>query len=154
MNSVLILSALLFSSLSSAAPSSERIKSTLEAQPSCSNFVRFDNQNVYLGFGGYRRAFEEPRSSIPAKIRVAPLDGTAAFELATKDASLDIVTEGSSAFVLTYSSIEEWDLATRERMDEKYYFTCFSKASEFPGDNGGNYRRVPLALDRRVLMLD
>jgi len=113
----LILSiAALFSLSAEAAPNSELIKATLEAQPSCSNFVRYDDQNLYLGFGWYRNALEEPRMPIPAKMRVAPFDGTAPFELATKDAAIDVVTDGTTAYVLTYSSIEEWDLIRRERV--------------------------------------
>ncbi len=101
-----------------AAPSSEILKATLEAQPSCGNFVRFDDKNLYLGFGWYRNALEEPRLPIPAKMRVAPLDGSEPFELATKDAAIDLVTDGNTAYVLTYSSIEEWDLLRRERLAE------------------------------------
>ena len=36
-------------------------------------------------------------------------------------------------------------------LDQKYYYTCYLKAPLKPG---GKYTRVPLALDRRVLMLD
>lgn len=102
----------------SAAANSELIKATLEAQPTCATFVRFDDKNLYLGFGGYRRGVEEPREPIPAKMRVAPLAGSEAFELATKDAAIDLVTDGSTAYILTFSSIEEWDLAKRERVAE------------------------------------
>lgn len=101
-----------------AAPSSERLKAVLESQPSCGNFVRFDERNLYLGFGAYRNGLEEPRRPIPAKVRVAPLDGSAPFELATKDAAIDLVTDGPTAYVLTFSSIEEWDLELRERRAE------------------------------------
>lgn len=104
--------------LAQAAPDSEKIKATLEAQPGCANFVRYDEQNVYLGFGSYRRGFEEPRLPNPSVIRVAPLDGGESFELATKDAAIDVVTDGGTAYVLTYSSLEEWDLAKRERVTE------------------------------------
>ncbi|MGE3261931.1 MAG: hypothetical protein AB7K68_09145 [Bacteriovoracia bacterium] len=98
-----------------AAPESELIKSTLEAQPSCGNFVRYDDQNLYLGFGSYRRGFEEPRNPIPGQMRVVPFDGSEAYNLATKDAAIDTATVDGTAYVLTYSSIEEWNLAKRER---------------------------------------
>lgn len=98
-----------------AAANPDLLKSTLLAQPSCGNFVRFDDKNLYLGFGGYRRGLEEPRQAIPGRVRVAPVDATDPFELATRDAALDILTEGVTAYVLTYSGIEEWDLETRER---------------------------------------
>lgn len=101
-----------------ASPDSEAIKSILEAQPACQNFVRYDDINLYLGFGWYRKAFEEPRYPIPGQLRVAPLDGSAPFELATNDAAIDVVTDGQTAYVLTYSSIEEWDLGKRQRVAE------------------------------------
>lgn len=113
---LLLIALSLLSPSAQAAPAPEAIKATLEAQPACSNFVRFDEQNVYLGFGAYRKAFEEPRQPIPARFRVAPLNGEAPFELSTKDAAIDLATDGNTAFVLTYSSIEEWDLAKRERV--------------------------------------
>lgn len=108
----------LFAGASQATPNSGTIKSVLEAQPACQNFVRYDDKNLYLGFGAYKIGFEEPRFPIPAKFRVAPLNGLEAFELATKDAAIDIATEGNTAFVLTYSSIEEWNLETRTRVAE------------------------------------
>lgn len=116
---VIVAAILAFTALQAqAGPSPELIKATLETEPSCSNFVRYDDANLYLGFGSYRRAFEEPRHPIPARLRVVPFGGAEAFDLATKDAAIDIATEGSTAFVLTYSSIEEWDLVRRERVAE------------------------------------
>ena len=111
----MLLSLLATAAVASAAPAPEQIRAALEAQPSCQNFVRFDEQNVYLGFGPYRRAFEEPRSPIPGKVRVAPLDGGQAFEFATDDGAIDAQSDGSTLFVLTFSAIEEWNLATRQR---------------------------------------
>lgn len=108
--------ALLFVVQAHAAPDPEVLKATLERQPACSNFVRFDNENLYLGFGSYKRGLEEPRLPIPAKVRVAPLSGAEPFELETKDAAIDLATDGASAYVLTYSALEEWDLRTRERI--------------------------------------
>ena len=55
------------------AADSELVRSTLESSPYCENFVRFDDANLYLGFGKYRRAFEEPRAPIPGRIEVTPL---------------------------------------------------------------------------------
>lgn len=98
-----------------AATRSEQIRATLEAQPYCQNFVRLDQQNIYLGFGAYRLGLEEPRQPIPSRFRVAPIDGSEAYELQTGDSAIDIVTEGTTAFVLTHSSIEEWDLQKRTR---------------------------------------
>lgn len=102
--------------LASAAPGPKERKALLEAQPTCGNFVRFDDRAVFIGFGPYRNAFEEPRSPIPGSLRIASFDGSEPFELPTDDAAIDVVTEGSTAFVLTYSSIEEWDLTSRRRV--------------------------------------
>lgn len=101
-----------------AASNSEQVKSVLEAQPYCQNFVRADQNNLYFGFGPYRLGLEEPRQAIPSKFRVAPLDGSAPYELATNDSTIDVVTVGSTAYVLTHSSIEEWDLTNRRRVAE------------------------------------
>lgn len=115
---VLAVAALAAGTGASAAPDSERVKSVLEAQPRCGNFVRFDDASLYLGFGQYRNAFEEPRLPTAGRLRVAPLDGAAPFELTTNDAAVDLVADGPTVYVLTYTSIEEWDLAKRARVAE------------------------------------
>jgi hypothetical protein len=100
-----------------AAPDPELVKSTLEGERSCGNFVRFDVQNLYLGFGRYRKAFEEPRSPIPGLLIVTPLGHNEQhFGLSTLDAAIDAVRDGDSLFVLTYSAIEEWNLNTHARV--------------------------------------
>jgi hypothetical protein len=99
-----------------AAPSSELIKATLEAQPRCGTFVRYDDLNLYLGFGYYLNGVEEPRLPIPAKFQVVPFNGEPSFELNTLDGAMDLVTEGNTAFVLTYSGLEEWDLKEKVRV--------------------------------------
>lgn len=105
--------------LATAAPSSEQIKSVIEAQPYCQNFVRLDQNNVYLGFGPYLLGLPDSiRQRIPSFFRVAPLDGSAPYELKTNDSVIDIVTMGTVAFVLSHSSIEEWDMAKRMRVAE------------------------------------
>jgi len=115
----LILSCIAFMTVSAqAAPNSEVVRATLEAQPNCGGVVRYDNANLYQGFGSYRLGLEEPRSPIPGKLRVAPLDGSPSFELATNDAAIDVITDGDTAYILTFSSIEEWDLKTKERRAE------------------------------------
>lgn len=109
---------LLSASFAVAGPDPETLKTALEAQPDCGTFVRFDDDNLYLGFGSYRRGVEEPRQPIPGRFRVVPLNGGEALDLATNDAAIDLVTDAGRAFVLTFSSIEEWDLATHRRIAE------------------------------------
>lgn len=101
-----------------AAPNSAKIKAALEAQKSCNSFVRYDDTNVYLGFARYKNGLEEPRSPIPAQVRIAPLDGSTAFSIATNDGAIDMVTVGDKAYVLTYTSIEEWSLRDHTRLAE------------------------------------
>jgi hypothetical protein len=125
MRSIFLLGLMMFSFLAQAQPESDRIKSLLESQPSCGNFIRSDEQNIYLGYGWYKNGIEEPRLPIPARITVVPQNGSENFDLQTNDAAIDLVTVGTSAFVLTYSSIEEWDLTSRQRIGE-YQTYAFS----------------------------
>lgn len=100
-----------------AQPDPELVKTTIEAQPACENFVRYDDQYTYLGFGKYRRMFEEPRSPIPGLVLVAPLgQPDQRFGLGTLDGAIGAVREGDSLFVLTYTAIEEWSLSTKARV--------------------------------------
>lgn len=115
-NLALILILSIFAPLSWAAPQSELMKTILEKQTDCGRFVRADDSAFYLGFGVYRRAFEEPRQPIAGALRVVSLTGAEDFTLITNDAAIDVVTEQNHAFVLTFSSIEEWDLAARTKV--------------------------------------
>jgi hypothetical protein len=114
----LVLLTVASSSPAFAAPNSAKIKAALEAQKSCNSFVRYDDANVYLGFARYKDSLEEPRSPIPAQVRVAPIDGQPAFTIATNDGAIDMLTVGNKAYVLTYTSIEEWSLSERSRLAE------------------------------------
>ena len=105
----------LFTVPAMAAPNSQAIKAAIESQNSCDSFIRFDNVNAYLGSGRYLANFDsdKPRPSLPGTVQVAPLDGSAAFTLHTSDAPIDMVTDANLAYILTYSSIELWDLNKR-----------------------------------------
>lgn len=104
----------LVTSVAFAAPNSDAVKATLESQTQCGSFVRFDDANVYLGFGRYKNGVEEPRAAIPGVLRVAPIGQKTQFDLQTPDAPVDIVTVGTTAYVLTYSDLEEWDLNAKK----------------------------------------
>lgn len=93
-----------------SSPSFAARRAVWEAQPSCGNFVRFDDRAAYTGFGPYRRALEEPRQPIPGTLRVAPLDGKEARTIPTSDSAMDAISYQDSVFVLTYSGIEELTL--------------------------------------------
>lgn len=119
MKSIFLSLLALFSALAFAQPDSEIVKAKLESQPSCANAVRFDDENIYLGFGEYRKLWEEPRQPIPATLTVAPLaEGAESFTLATTDAALDSIRDGNTLFILTYSGIEEWDLPSRKMINK------------------------------------
>lgn len=117
MKAVLVLFAVLIGALvAQAQPDSETVKKALESVPTCSNSVRFDDENLYLGFGAYKRGFEEPRQPIPATLQVVPLlSPETGFTLATSDAALDSTRDGDSLFILTYSGIEEWSLSQKNQ---------------------------------------
>jgi hypothetical protein len=101
-----------------ASNTSETLKAILEAQPNCQNFVRYDEKNIYLGFGFYRNGVEEPRKPMPGYVRIAPLNGQAPFVIHTDDAAIDLVADQDTLFVLTYTAIEEWSLSQKKRLAE------------------------------------
>jgi hypothetical protein len=115
LHSVLALLLTLFTAAAHAAPDSARLKAAVEAIPACQNSLRHDDQNLYVGFGLYRRGFEEPRGPIPGFVRVRPLDGGDTFKLITQDGVVDTIADGNTLYVLTFTAVEVWDLATRQR---------------------------------------
>lgn len=116
MKSIVLILTSLVSLSAFAKPDPEALKKALESLPNCQNFVRFDDQNLYLGYGAYKRGYEEPRKPIPAFILIAPIATPAEkFTLMTADASIDAISDGQTLYVLTYSGLEEWDLASKQR---------------------------------------
>ena len=111
-----MLLALLLGTFAYAAPSPELLKKVLESQPSCQNSVRYDDNNIYLGFGTYRRGVEEPRVKRPGGVKVTSLSDPAnPVRLETIDGVIDTLADGNTLFVLTFTAVEVWDLARRER---------------------------------------
>lgn len=98
-----------------ATPNSEAVRKTFESFPTCGNFVRFDESNVYTGFGPYWTSAVTPRVPAPGKVWFTAIEGGKQSELLTLDSAIDLLTEQSRAFVLTYSGIEEWDLSRKIR---------------------------------------
>ncbi len=102
-----------------ARADSEHLKNVLEAQHTCSNFVRFDESHLFLGYGPYLLSPSEVRKPIPSSFQVIPLSGGEGVELQTKDSAIDFSAgESNHFFILTYSSIEEWDLSSQTRVAE------------------------------------
>lgn len=119
-----------------AKPDPELIKSVLEKQKSCGTFVRYDDQNIYLGFGRYQ-TFEWPRKPVPGSVRIVPLDGSAERTIPTHDGATDLVSVNGHLFILTFSAIEEWDLAKSERLGE---YSTYDTSSAF------DYMQAPFAM--------
>jgi hypothetical protein len=93
-----------------AQPDADVLKSVLATETSCSNFVRFDDNNVYLGFGAYRNDFAYPRTKIPSPFTVTPIGAPAdSFQLQSEDSAIDVTTNGPTLWLLTYSGLEEWN---------------------------------------------
>lgn len=104
-----------FAASANAAPDAATLKAAVEALPACQNSLRHDDNNLYVGFGLYRRAFEEPRQPIPGYVRVRPLDGSPTFKLETQDGVVDTIADGNTLYVLTFTAVEVFDLSTRTR---------------------------------------
>ncbi len=115
---ILLLAILALSALNLFAATPEQKKSVLEAQRNCGNFVRFDENYLFQGFGSYKILFEDPRLPIPGKFTMVNLADQSLKQFATNDSALDIASYEGSAFILTYSSVEEWDLALGDRIAE------------------------------------
>jgi hypothetical protein len=94
----------------------ELVKQVLATKGTCENFVRYDDQNLYLGFGTYKLGLEEPRGPLASEILVTPLNNPAAeFALKTLDSVIEVLRDGQNLWVLTYSGLELWDLNTKAR---------------------------------------
>jgi hypothetical protein len=109
---------------SQQAPDSELIKQILEKQEDCQSFVRYDAQNLYLGFGSYKNGFEDPREPVPGVFRIVSFADEKQTDFTLPDSPVDVVTRGGTAFVLTYTAIVEIDLGTRavKNSFKTYYY--------------------------------
>jgi hypothetical protein len=94
---VMILASLLGLNSVWAAPRPDVLKQIINQQISCDNFLRYDDTYLYLGQNTH--------------VHVAALDGSKSFMLVTKDIAIDVVSDGNTAYVLTESALEQWDIA-------------------------------------------
>lgn len=99
-----------------ASSRSEEIKTAVEYLSECGNFIRFDSDYVYTGFGTYWTSNVKPRQNKPSIMRFVPIDKLTEFQIETLDSVIDVVRKDSSTYVLTYSGIEEWDLKQFKRI--------------------------------------
>ena len=72
-------------------------KALLEAQTTCGNFVQFDENYLYQGFGNYKVLFEEPRSPIPGIFSLTSFDNKQ-INLETLDSVLDVAIDNASRY--------------------------------------------------------
>lgn len=99
-----------------AQASSEKLKSAVESLSACGNFIRFDNDYVYTGFGPYWTSSEKPRKPRVSVLLYKSINQLIEKQINTLDSVVDVVKHGSSTYILTYSGIEEWDLEKSTRL--------------------------------------
>lgn len=118
MNLFLILAFLSSSviSFAEANSTSTNLKETVESLSSCGNFVRFDENHVYTGFGPYWTSSTLPRVPRPSYLLVFPLGQSSEFRVNTEDSVIDVLKYEKLNYVLTFSGIEEWDLIQKKKL--------------------------------------
>lgn len=104
------------SSAALAQTQSDRLKSTVESLSACGNFIRFDNEYVYTGFGNYWTGPTQPRVPKASILTYVSIQDGIEKQIETLDSVVDVMKINNSTFVLTYSGIEEWDLALQKRL--------------------------------------
>lgn len=119
LNLILILFLFLFlssGSYSLAAERSEAIKNAVESLSACGNFIRFDESSVYTGFGTYWTGPTQPRLPVPAHVTIVSLGSNLKSEIETQDSAIDMLTDRSGTYILTFSGIEHWNIAAKKRL--------------------------------------
>lgn len=114
---LLSLAIMFFSVNAQAAVSETVLQSALMSQSQCGNFVRHDNERLFFGFGSYGFGLGSARDPYPNKFRTVDLLTHVSRDYATLDSVVDVVAQDSVAYVLTYTSVEEWDLKAHRRID-------------------------------------
>lgn len=94
----------------------EKVKLAVESLATCGNFIRFDNEYVYTGFGTYWTGSEQPRMPRPSVLKYISIDQLNEKQIVTSDSVIDVVRLDHLLFVLTYSGLEEWDLEKSTRL--------------------------------------
>nr|BDT29277.1 hypothetical protein BHI3_27430 [Bacteriovorax sp. HI3] len=99
-----------------ASDSSLRMKEAMEQLSSCGNFIRYDNNSIYTGFGNYWTGSEAIRLPKPSLVRFVSLQSLTEYQVETLDSAVDLLTYNQSTYILTYSGLEEWDLGSYQRV--------------------------------------
>ncbi len=144
---LLVITQLLFTHPGLAAPNSATIKAVLEAQPDCESFVRYDDKYLFMGFGKHIVGPSPGNKLPPLTVTVTSLATKQTQTLNLDDVSIDTVRIGNTLWVLTYSGLEEWDLAQGKRL--KIHSTYNNAGAEF------QYKEYPsgLALYKNELVI-
>lgn len=99
-----------------AGERSQNIKAAVEKLSTCGNFIRFDEQNVYTGFGTYWTGNTQPRQPKPSVLKIMSIDQLTETQIQLQDSAVDLVRDGSSIYILTFAGIEEWDINHLQRI--------------------------------------
>lgn len=99
-----------------AASASDAMKQAVEQLSSCGNFLRADQQFIYTGFGSYWTGSQSSRSPQPSVLRFIDFNTFKENQVLANDSVIDVLTHQNKTYVLTYSGIEEWDMAARQRV--------------------------------------
>ena len=92
-----------------ATPRPEEKAALLAGLSSCGSVLHFDDNYAYLGFGS-----DYPRAT-SGRVQVVEIAHPEhQFELTTRDGVVDVASMGDRLFVLTFSGLEEWSVATRQ----------------------------------------
>lgn len=94
--------------------SPDKVKMAVNKLSACGNFIDFDDQYVYSGFGSYWTSPEWPRLPSPGTLKFLSLENMQESQIQTLDSVVAIAKGDQSHFILTYSAIEEWDLKLRK----------------------------------------
>jgi hypothetical protein len=114
-NFLVFLVFILVSGLGSNALASEKTKRAVDHLSRCGNFLRADETAVFTGFGPYWTGSLHNRTPRPSVLKWIKLDNLQEDQVATDDSVVDLVSHQGSTYVLTYSRLEQWDLASGQR---------------------------------------
>jgi hypothetical protein len=81
---------IVFQSKLQASPRSEKIKEAVLHLSACGNFIRYDSENVYTGFGSYWTSQNQPREPKPSVMRFVSIEQSKEYQVETLDSVVDV----------------------------------------------------------------
>jgi hypothetical protein len=107
---------IILSSLSAFA-NVDQIKTALSGISNCTNFLKVDSDNVYLGYGYYSNSSGGYHTKKPTPLTIIPVNQPDnKIEIQISDSAIDLISKGNSLWVLTYTGLEEWDKSNWNRI--------------------------------------